>query len=58
MNGRMMISLTLVLTLTLVGVFLSLSKPARAHRLIIAASKVKNAPIGVDDSAWLKNEEF
>ncbi len=58
MNGRMMISLTLMLTLTLVGVFWSLSNPARAHRLVIAASKVKNAPIAIDDPVWLKNEEF
>ena len=58
MNRRMIMSLILMLTLALVGVFWSLSSPARAHNLIIAASKVKNAPTGIDDPVWLKNEEI
>ena len=58
MNGRVLISVTLVLGLIFVGVFWESERARGAAKLTLVASKVKKAPGGLDDPLWQNAKEI
>jgi len=58
MNGRVVMSVTLVLGLILVGVFWESERARGAAKLTLVATKVKKAPGGLDDPLWQNAKEI
>ena len=58
MNGRILISVTLILGLIFVGVFWESQTARGAAKLTLVAAKVKKAPTGLDDPIWQEAEEI